>query len=98
MGPFLVAFNVTKYMFYRFLTAVGKGDSELKEVTMKKDQVKLELKNEYASLELTIDYNANGLRLKIIDLLSGKVCYFDPLQIECLLRMDSELLDAYLPY
>ena len=65
---------------------------------MKKEQVTLVLKNEYASLEVTVDHEANGARLKITDMLSGRVGYFDPLQIECLLRMDLELLDRYLPY
>jgi hypothetical protein len=68
------------------------------EVTMKKDPVKLVLKNEYASVELTIDFNANGNRLQITDLMNGKTKYFDPLQIECLLRMNPEQLDKYLPY
>jgi hypothetical protein len=65
---------------------------------MEKEPIMLKLKNEYASLELTIDYQANGPRLKITDLISGKATYLDPLQVECLLRMNPQLLDQYLPY
>jgi hypothetical protein len=65
---------------------------------MEKEPTTLKLKNEFASLELTIDLSANGSRLKITDLLSGESRYFDALQVECLLRMNPELLDRYLPY
>lgn len=53
---------------------------------MSKDGTKLELKNEFAFLELTVVYDANGPRLQITDRLRGSVRYFDPLQVECMLR------------
>jgi len=59
---------------------------------------KIELRNEYASIKIVVDRSGNGPRVKIIDLLNGDERYLDPLQLECLVRMDFEFFDKYLPY
>lgn len=58
----------------------------------------MQLKSEFASVEVAVDHQANGLRLKITDQVRGRTCYLDPLQVECLTRMAPEILDRYLPF
>ncbi|MEH7111724.1 hypothetical protein V7124_04990 [Neobacillus niacini] len=43
------------------------------------------LKNEFAHVSVQIDRSANGDRLLLKDIRTGKVSYFDPLELESLL-------------
>lgn len=40
------------------------------------------IKNEFAAVEVEVDEDANGPRLKIKDLETGKTIYLDPLELE----------------
>ena len=40
------------------------------------------IKNEFAAVEVEVDEEANGPRLKIKDLETGKTIYLDPLELE----------------
>jgi hypothetical protein len=42
------------------------------------------LNNEFALVELEADHSANGVRLKIRSVRTGRVAYLDPLQLEVL--------------
>lgn len=54
------------------------------------------LKNEFASVELSIDQRGNGPRLRVMDLRSGRANYFDPLEIEALAWAASEQVEPLL--
>jgi hypothetical protein len=43
------------------------------------------LKNEFAHVSVKLDRSANGDRLLIKDIRTGKTSYFDPLELESLL-------------
>lgn len=43
------------------------------------------LKNEFAMVSVQLDRSANGDRLMLRDLRTGKISYFDPLELESLL-------------
>ncbi|MCW3016446.1 MAG: hypothetical protein JWO02_3538 [Solirubrobacterales bacterium] len=43
-----------------------------------------ELSSEFASVQLTIDHDGNGPRLRIEDLRTGHVGFLDPLELETL--------------
>jgi hypothetical protein len=43
------------------------------------------LKNEFAHVSVNLDRSANGDRLLIKDIRTGKTSYFDPLELESLL-------------
>lgn len=59
---------------------------------------KLKLQNEFATVIIFIEKTANGPRLCITDAVRDRVVYLDPLQVECLTRMDLAILEKYLPY
>jgi hypothetical protein len=44
----------------------------------------MELTSEFASVEVTLDHDGNGPRLKIVDLKTGQVGFLDPLELETL--------------
>ena len=44
----------------------------------------MELRSEFASVEVTLDHDGNGPRLKIVDLKTGQVGFLDPLELETL--------------
>ncbi len=44
----------------------------------------LRLNNEFALVELDVDRSANGVRLKIHSVRTGRTAYLDPLQLEVL--------------
>lgn len=44
------------------------------------------LRNEFASVEVARDDSANGVRLRIRDLSTGRTIYLDPLELESLTR------------
>lgn len=43
-----------------------------------------ELSSEFASVEVSIDQQGNGPRLKVVDLRTGQVGFLDPLELETL--------------
>ncbi len=43
-----------------------------------------ELSSEFASVQVAIDHDANGPRLRVEDLRTGQVGYLDPLELETL--------------
>lgn len=44
----------------------------------------MELTSEFGSVEVTLDHDGNGPRLKIVDLKTGQVGFLDPLELETL--------------
>ena len=50
------------------------------------EQERVVLKNEFATVEVTRDDTANGSRLLIKDLQTGRQVYLDPLELEALTR------------
>ncbi|WP_394237230.1 hypothetical protein [Niallia oryzisoli] len=64
----------------------------------KQTSEKLTLQNEFATVQVYVEYSANGPRLCIADAIRESVVYLDPLQVECLTRMDLSDLEKYLPY
>lgn len=40
------------------------------------------IKNEFAAVEVEVDHQANGPRLRVEDLETGKTTYLDPLELE----------------
>jgi hypothetical protein len=44
----------------------------------------MELTSEFASVEVTLDHDGNGPRLKIVDLRTGQIGFLDPLELETL--------------
>lgn len=44
----------------------------------------IKVRNEFANVHLELDETGNGSRAKITDIRSGKVAYFDALELECL--------------
>lgn len=57
-----------------------------------------ELRSEFARVSVSLDHDANGPRLRLVDRHSGAVRYLDPLEVECIVRMPTAALDRYLPY
>ena len=45
---------------------------------------KLLLRSEFATVSLTADYSGNGPRLGITDMRTGRIAFFDPLELEAL--------------
>jgi len=56
----------------------------------------LTLRSEFASVELTLDRGANGPRLGITDMRTGRVNYFDPLELEALVWTDHDELTGFM--
>ena len=46
------------------------------------------LQSEFAMVEISRDESANGVRLLIRDMSSGRQIYLDPLELESLTRLD----------
>jgi hypothetical protein len=54
------------------------------------------LTNEFASVAIRVDRSANGPRLKIIDLFTGREIYLDPMEVASLTAIESHTsLDSY---
>lgn len=51
---------------------------------MPEDDVQWLLKNEYASVKVTVDTEGKGTRLKVEDLSTGSFVYLDPLELQAL--------------
>ncbi|WP_035758492.1 hypothetical protein [Granulicoccus phenolivorans] len=54
------------------------------------------LESEFASIRVEVDHRANGPRLRLTDLRSGRVAYLDPLQLETVLWFSDELWNRLL--
>jgi hypothetical protein len=55
----------------------------------------MRLENEFASVEVELDLDANGPRLKIVDLRTGHIGYLDPFELETLAWLDKDTLTAF---
>ena len=55
----------------------------------------MRLENEFASVEVELDMDGNGPRLKITDLRTGHVGYLDPFELETLSWLDKDTLSAF---
>ena len=55
----------------------------------------MRLENEFASVDVELDLDANGPRLKIVDLRTGHVGYLDPFELETLAWLDKDALTAF---
>jgi hypothetical protein len=54
----------------------------------------VKLVNEFAAVEVELDHQANGVRLKIVDLTrGGQAVYLDPVHLEALVWADQAELD-----
>jgi hypothetical protein len=53
------------------------------------------LDNEFASVEVVLDEDANGPRLKITDLRTGRVGFLDPFELETLAWLDKGALAPF---
>lgn len=55
----------------------------------------MRLDNEFASVDVELDHDANGPRLKITDLRTGHVGYLDPFELETLSWLDKSALAPF---
>lgn len=53
----------------------------------------MELANEFARIEVTLDERGQGTRLKIHSVMLGRSIYFDPLELELLTWCDKEIMN-----
>lgn len=60
------------------------------------EQERLVLKNEFATVEVARDNTANGSRLLIKDLQTGRQVYLDPLELEALTRAPHSVFARWL--
>jgi hypothetical protein len=54
------------------------------------------LRCEFASVRIEIDDSANGPRLAVTDLRSGRTSYFDPLELEALVWVSHDELTDFM--
>jgi hypothetical protein len=62
---------------------------------MPEDDTQWQLKNEYASVKVTVDTEGKGTRLKVEDLSSGSVIYLDPIELQALAWATKEDLSIF---
>ena len=60
------------------------------------DPVSIELANEFAAVRITLDRQARGARLEVLDLESGDRVYLDAVQLASLCRADEDQRRAWL--
>lgn len=64
---------------------------------MEPDQAPLAVvASEFAQVSVTVDLDANGPRLRLEDLRTGRVCFLDALELETLVWLPAERLTALL--
>lgn len=56
----------------------------------------IECRSEFARVSVRLDRSANGPRLEVTDLKSGRTACFDPLELECLAWTRHEHLADFL--
>lgn len=54
------------------------------------------LRSEFATVHVVLDRSANGPRLAITDLRSGKTNYFDPIELEALVWVDHDEITQFM--
>jgi len=54
------------------------------------------VENEFASVSVSLDGEGNSVRLRVEDLRTGRVGFFDPLQLEALVHLAEERLSRLL--
>ncbi|HVE27839.1 MAG TPA: hypothetical protein VNC22_20675 [Sporichthya sp.] len=52
--------------------------------------------NEFAEIAVSVDHDANGPRLRLADLRTGRVRYLDPLELETIVWLPELTLDHLL--
>jgi hypothetical protein len=62
---------------------------------MPEQDVQWLLKNEYASVKVTVDTEGKGTRLKVEDVSSGSVIYLDPIELQALAWATKEDLSIF---
>ena len=62
---------------------------------MPEEDVQWLLKNEYASVKVTVDTAGKGTRLKVEDVSSGSVIYLDPIELQALAWATREDLSVF---
>jgi len=50
------------------------------------------VENEFASVSVSLDGQGNSVRLRVEDLRTGEIGFFDPLQLEALVHLADERL------
>lgn len=55
----------------------------------------MRLENEFASVDVEVDVDANGPRLRITDLRTGHVGYLDPFELETLSWLEKDALAPF---
>ena len=55
----------------------------------------MRLENEFASVDVELDHDGNGPRLKITDLRTAHVGYLDPFELETLAWLDKNALTPF---
>lgn len=55
----------------------------------------VDLRNEFAAVRISVDHHANGVRLAVTDLRTGRVNYFDPLELEALAWVEHDELTEF---
>ena len=56
----------------------------------------LNLNSEFATIQLSVNRDANGDRLQIVDVRGGKCAFFDPLELEALAWASHSDMDVLL--
>ena len=62
---------------------------------MPDDDTQWQLKNEYASVKVTVDTEGKGTRLRVEDVASGSVIYLDPIELQALAWATKEDLSIF---
>jgi hypothetical protein len=55
----------------------------------------MRLENEFGSVDVSLDTDANGTRLKIVDLRTGHVGFLDPFELATLAWLDKDALAPF---
>jgi hypothetical protein len=63
--------------------------------SMPEEDVNWLLKNEYASVKVTVDTEAKGTRLKVEDISTGTSIYLDPIELQALAWATKEDLSVF---
>jgi len=62
---------------------------------MPEEDTQWHLKNEYASVKVTVDTQGKGTRLRVEDVSSGSVIYLDPIELQALAWATKEDLSTF---
>jgi hypothetical protein len=56
----------------------------------------MQLRNEFAAVEVVLDEDGNGQRLRVTDLRTGRVAWFDALELEALAWVRHDEISQFL--